>query len=58
MKFDVPTIRLMSRLTDRMDLIRKYPHRYEIEPQDLADLGTSAQQVEALLAKVKTVKAG
>jgi hypothetical protein len=58
MKLDVTTIRLLSRLTDRMDLIRKHPHRYEIDPQDLADLAASASKVETLLAKVKTLKAG
>jgi hypothetical protein len=58
MKFDVTTLRALGRLTDRMDLIRKNPHRYEIDAEVLAKLGVAARQVEELLAKVRIIKAG
>lgn len=58
MKFDTKTIRVLSRITDRMDLIRKNPHRYEIEPDDLTALAAAAQRVEDLLVNVRTLKAG
>lgn len=58
MALDPKTIRLFSRLTDRMDLIRKHPHRYEIAQHDLAALMPVAEQLEALLTSIKTIKAG
>jgi hypothetical protein len=58
MKFDVNTLRVLSRITDRMDLIRKHPHRYEIDAEVLAQLGQAAQRVEDLLTKIRIVKAG
>ena len=58
MKFDVTTLRALGRITDRMDLIRKHPHRYEIDAESLAQLAIAARQVEELLAKVKIIKAG
>ena len=58
MKFDVTTLRALSRITDRMDLIRKNPHRYEIDPEVLAKLGVAARQIEELLTKVTIIKAG
>jgi hypothetical protein len=58
MKFDVKTIRLLGRITDRMDLIRKHPHRYDIAPEDLTELSVAAETVERLLAKVKIITAG
>jgi hypothetical protein len=58
MKFDVSTLRVLSRITDRIDLIRKNPHRYEIDPETLAEIGQAARRVEDLLVKVKTIKAG
>ncbi len=58
MALDPKTVRLLSRLTDRMDLIRKHPHRYEIAPDDLAALMPIAEQLETLLTSIKTIKAG
>lgn len=58
MKIDPKTIRVLSRLTDRMDLIRKSPHRYEIDADDLAALVPVAEQLEARLATIKVIKAG
>ena len=52
------TIRILSRLTDRMDLIRKHPHRYEIASDDLAALMPVAEQLETLLSSIKIIKAG
>lgn len=58
MKLDVTTVRLLGRLTDRMNLIRKHPHRYEIDPENMTELGAVAHQLEKLLDKVKTIKMG
>ena len=58
MALDPKTTRLLSRLTDRMDLIRKHPHRYEIAQDDLSALMPVAEQLEALLTSIKTIKAG
>ncbi len=58
MALDPQTTRLLSRLTDRMDLIRKHPHRYEIAQDDLQALRPAAERLEALLASIKTIKAG
>ena len=58
MKFDPQTIRLLGRLTDRMDLIRKNPHRYEVHAAVQAEIESAAQRLEMLLAKVTIIKAG
>ena len=58
MKLDPKTIRVLSRLTDRMDLVRKSPHRYEIDPDDQAALVPVAEQLEARLAAIRIIKAG
>jgi hypothetical protein len=58
MKLDVKTVRLLGRLTDRMDLIRKHPHRYEIDPESMTELEAVAHQLETLLEKIKTIKMG
>jgi hypothetical protein len=58
MKLDPKTIRVLSRLTDRMDLIRKSPHRYEIDADDLTALVPVAEQLEARLAAIRIIKAG
>ncbi len=58
MKLDPKTIRVLSRLTDRMDLVRKSPHRYEIAPDDLAALVPVAEQLETLLGAIRVIKAG
>ena len=58
MKLDPLTIRLLGRLTDRMDLIRKHPLRYDISPEALAALRPVAEQLEALLEKITVVKVG
>jgi hypothetical protein len=58
MKLDVKTIRLLGRLTDRMDLIRKHPHRYEIAPENMPELDAVAHHRETLLAKIRTIKMG
>jgi hypothetical protein len=58
MKFDINTVRLLHRLTDRMNLIRKHPLRYEIDADALAELQTTAGQLEEVLTKIKTVPVG
>jgi hypothetical protein len=58
MQFDVKTIRVLGRITDRMDLIRKNPHRYEIDADTLAEVSSAAQKLDELLTKVRTIKAG
>lgn len=58
MKLDSTTIRLLGRLTDRMDLIRKNPHRYEIDAGSLGQIAPVAERLEALLATIKIIKAG
>ena len=58
MKLDPLTIRLLGRLTDRMDLIRKHPLRYDITPEDFAELRPAAERLEAMLEKIKVVKVG
>jgi hypothetical protein len=58
MALDPKTIRILSRLTDRMDLIRKHPHRYEIAADDLQLLMPVAEQLETLLSSIKIIKAG
>ena len=58
MKFDVTTVRLLGRLTDRMNLIRKHPLRYEIDPENMTELSAVAQRLEALLEKIRTIKMG
>jgi hypothetical protein len=58
MTLTTKTVRLLSRLTDRMDLIRKNPHRYEIAEADLAELDEAARRVEDILARITTIKAG
>jgi hypothetical protein len=58
MKLDVTTLRALGRITDRMDLIRKNPHRYEIDAEALAKLAVAARQIEELLTKVTIIKAG
>ena len=55
---DPYAIRLLSRLTDRMDLIRKNPHRYRIEPRDRDEIVQIAEQLELLLTRIQTIKAG
>ena len=57
MKFDVQTIRAIGRLTDRMDAIRKNPHRYDVVPDVQKDIATHAKALEDLLAKVTVTKA-
>ena len=58
MKFDPTTIRLLGRLTDQMDVIRKNPHRYEVAEEDLSALRTAGARLEELLKKVAILKAG
>jgi hypothetical protein len=58
MKFDVNTVRILHRLTDRMNLIRKHPLRYEIDADALEELQTTAVQLEEVLTKIKTVPVG
>ena len=58
MKFDPQVIRLLGRLTDRMDSIRKNPHRYEVPPAVAHEIEEYARRLETQLAKVTTVKAG
>ena len=58
MKFDPQTIRLLGRLTDQMNLIRKGPHRYQVHPAVEAEIAAAAHKLESLLAKVTTIKAG
>ena len=58
MNFDPQTIRLLGRLTDRMDQIRKNPHRYQVAPAVEREIGSAAERLEALLTKVTIIKAG
>ena len=58
MALDLKTIRLLSRLTDRMNLIRKHPNHYELAPADHAALMPVAEQLEALLEAIKVIKGG
>jgi hypothetical protein len=58
MKLDPKTTRLLGRITDRMDLVRKNPHRYEIDPDVQTELVEAASRLEALLTKIQTIKAG
>ena len=58
MKLDVKTVRLLGRLTDRMNLIRKHPHRYEIDPENMTELDAAAHRLETLLEKIRTIKMG
>ena len=58
MKFDVATIRLLNRLADRMDAIRKNPQRYDIDPEDNERLTTLGARLEEVLVRVRTLKAG
>jgi hypothetical protein len=58
MKLDVKTVRLLDRLTDRMNLIRKNPHRYEIDDEVQKSLAKACEQVETLLATIRVIKAG
>lgn len=57
-QLDLKTVRVLGRLTDRMNLIRKHPLRYEIDPDHLTELQTVATRLEELLDKIKTVKMG
>lgn len=58
MRFDVNTVRILHRLTDRMNLIRKHPLRYEIDPKSLEELQATAVQLEAVLTRIKTIPVG
>lgn len=58
MKFDPQVIRLLGRVTDRLDQIRKNPHRYQVQPAVASEIENHAAQLEALLTKVTTIKAG
>lgn len=58
MNFDPQTIRLLGRITDRADLIRKNPHRYRVEPAVQAEIEAAARRLEQALAKVSVIKAG
>jgi hypothetical protein len=58
MKLDVKTVRLLDRLTDRMNLIRKNPHRYEIDEDVQKRLAEACGEVETLLSKIRVIKAG
>ena len=55
MRPDNQTIRLLDRLTDRMNAIRKHPRRYEISADDHAELRTTAEKLEQILTRVKVV---
>jgi hypothetical protein len=58
MKLDPKTTRLLGRITDRMDLIRKNPHRYEIDADVMTELAEVAGRLEGLLTRIQTIKAG
>ena len=58
MKLDIKTVRLLSRITDRMDLIRKNPHRSELDAEDLTEIAAAAERLEHSLARVRVIKAG
>jgi hypothetical protein len=58
MKFHPQVVRLLGRLTDRMDVIRKNPHRYEVAPGVEDEIQKLAERLEVLLSKITTIKAG
>jgi hypothetical protein len=58
MKLDVKTVRLLDRLTDRMNLIRKNPHRYEIDDEVQKALAKTCEELERQLATIRIIKAG
>jgi hypothetical protein len=58
MKLDHQTLRSLGRLTDRMNLIRKHPLRYEVEPADLQQIAAAAAELERLLGRIKGVPVG
>ena len=58
MKFHPQIIRLLGRLTDRMDVIRKNPHRYEVPAGVEDEIQQLAERLETLLARVTIIKAG
>ena len=58
MKLDVQTIRAIGRVTDRMDAIRKNPHRYDVTPDVHKEIAAQTKALEELLAKVTVLRAG
>ena len=55
MKADNTTIRLLDRVTDRLNAIRKHPRRYEMTVEDHALLRDTAQKLEEILGRVRVV---
>ena len=58
MKLDPTTTRLLGRITDRMDLVRKNPHRYEIDAEVLKELAEAARREAECLGAVVQRTAG
>ena len=58
MTLDISTVRVLSRITDRLDLIRKHPRRYDVAPDDLAMIRNRAEEFERLLEHIKVIKVG
>jgi hypothetical protein len=58
MKLDHQTLRVLGRLTDHMNLIRKRPQLYDVEPTDLQLISSVAAELESLLTRVKPVPVG
>lgn len=57
MKLDIRTLRLFNRVTDRMNEIRKNPHRYDIDAEDMDELAALTEKLEQRLLKVKVITA-
>ena len=51
MKFDPQTIRLLGRLTDQMNLIRKGPHRYQVHPAVEAEIAAAGPREIACIQR-------
>jgi hypothetical protein len=57
-KFDPQTIRVLGRVTDKLNAIRKNPHRYEVPAGVAQEMEKLAERLEALADRVTTIKAG
>jgi len=58
MKLDRQAIRLLGRTAERAAMISRNPHRYEVDAQVLDEILGAAERLEALLARVETIKVG
>lgn len=58
MKLDPLTVRLLYRLTARLDLIRRSPLRYDVDQEDLDALRHRLSELEGVLDRIRIVKVG